>query len=150
CVRPLAQRDELDGMRVEGSPNADRLRRRLTDAMSLNRVASTELGMPKIVPAWLSRIGAALKEYPKLLVAASAAMRVSADVADWAHDKWTRYHNKLFKLGTEMIREISFDLSKYANDLEEYRKHGRPKPTTSGFSNWAARELILSGKPLPS
>jgi hypothetical protein len=148
--RLSAQRDELDGMRVEGSANADRLRRRLTDAMLLNRVASAELAMPKIVPAWLSRIGSALREYPKLIIAASAAMKVSADIADWAHDKWSKYNNKLFKLGTEMIREISTDLSRYGRDLDEYRKRGQSSATRSSFSNREARNLILSGKPLPA
>jgi hypothetical protein len=139
-------RQELDEIRDPDSINADRLRRRLTDALSLNRLARTELGMRRIVPSWLLRISSTLREYPKLIVAASSVMRASADIADWAHDKWSKYNDKLFRVGTELVREISSDLARYGSDLEEYRKNQTDGLPASTFSHRAARDLILNGK----
>lgn len=149
-------RDQLDGMSVPGSLNADRLRRRLTDAIALNRLASAELRAPRIVPAWLKRIGNALREYPKVILTAASAIKLTADIADWAHDKWSRYTDEVFKLGTKLIRDVANDISQYAQSLDEYRRAqiaaARAKSLTAPtpYIAWPnLREIIIQGREIP-
>jgi Leucine-rich repeat (LRR) protein len=100
------------------------------------------------------KIGSALREYPRLIALAAGAMKVTADIADWAHDKWSRYQEDLFKSGTRLIRDVSNDISQYAIDLEEYRKNlaasqARRRTHDENIA-WAdLRQIIIEGKPIP-
>jgi hypothetical protein len=87
--RLSSRRNELDSISIPGSTNIDRLRRRLTDALLLNRLAHSELSSPRIMPTWLNRLGNSLREYPRLIVV--AAHSVASLETAWSSRGNSRY-----------------------------------------------------------
>ena len=112
------ERKEFDALRNIDSHKADTLRRRLTDALVLNWLARGELRMPRIVAARLRRIAAALREYPALLEQSAQLIGRGVDVAEYAYDKWHLLKERMFKAGTQTVREIADDFANYAKRLE--------------------------------
>jgi hypothetical protein len=150
----ISRRAELDSLSVPGSSNADRLRRRITDVVTLSQIVRTELAMPRIIPAWLKHLGDALRDYPKLIVTAATAMRAAADIGDWAHDKWDKFNSKLFRAGIDTLREVANDISNLGRELDEKRRRSARRPSErmqdiDDYSAYAVRNLILAGRPVP-
>jgi hypothetical protein len=145
-----ADRDELDQIRLPGSANADRLRRRLTDALSLNRIALSELALPKVAPAWLRRLGETLRDYPRLIVIASDAIKAAADVADWAHHRWAEFEAKLFSVTTETLRLIAADLANFSVNLKNSNKITKKLSEKQSNDNSAKFAIIIDAEYLYS
>ena len=147
------ERKEFDALRNIDSPEADTLRRRLTDALVLNWLARGELRMPRIVAARLRRIAAALREYPALLEQSAQLIGRGVDVAEYAYDKWHLLKERMFKAGTQTVREIADDFANYAKRLEARRREDTaaaqlPKPPDD-FDIYHATAMIHAGKAPP-
>jgi hypothetical protein len=148
--RLSSRRTELDSIAIPGSENVDRLRRRLTDALLLNRLAHSELSSSRIMPIWLSRLGSSLREYPKLIIVAAQGVAVAADIAEWAHDKWSKFNDELFKVGIHALKDVAADIERLGSRLEIARQRQvRALSDGSGlpseFNMDEVYELILAG-----
>jgi hypothetical protein len=148
--RLSSHRNELDNISIPGSTNIDRLRRRLTDALLLNRLAHSELSSPRIMPTWLDRLGKSLREYPRLIVVAAHSVAVAADIADWAHDRWSKFNDDLFKVGTNLLKDVATDIEQFGNRLElarqqQMRALSKDPELPSGFDMAEVYRMILSG-----
>ena len=71
-----------------GSLKADNLKRQINDAQGLNRLARTELRMPKIVVHWYRRTVDALKDYPPLIKKTAAGLKDNADIVHIGLERW--------------------------------------------------------------
>jgi Leucine-rich repeat (LRR) protein len=147
------ERREFDALRKEGSSQADTLRRRLTDALILNWLGRGELRMPQIVAARLRRIASTLRDYPNLLEQSAQLISTGIDVAEYAFDKWHLLKARMFKAGTQTIREIADDFASYSKRLETRRHEGPavaqlPQPPED-FDIFRATEMIHAGKAPP-
>jgi hypothetical protein len=70
------------------SLKADNLKRQINDAQGLNRIARTELRMPKTVVYWYRRSVHALSDYPALIKKTAASLKDGADIAHVAVERW--------------------------------------------------------------
>jgi hypothetical protein len=130
------ERRQLDAVKVSDSKQADTLRRRVSDVLTLNWVGRGELRMPRIISARLRRIAGSLREYPALIEQAASVIGKGSDVADYAFDKWHALKERMFKAGTQTIREIADDISGFAKRLETRRREKiwvSARSSTSGF-----------------
>jgi hypothetical protein len=147
------ERKEFDSLRISDSQQADNLRRRITDALVLNWLGRGELRMPRVVAARLRRIANTLLEYPALLEQSAELIARGADVAEYAYEKWHVLKERIFKAGTQTVREMAQDLSSYAKKLEERRRVAfavadPPKPPED-FDIYRATAMIHEGRPPP-
>lgn len=144
----LDERHALDQIRAPDSAHADALRRQVTDALVLNWLGRGELRMPRIISARLRRIAISLRDYPRLLFQSANLMAKGADFADYAYDKWNSLNDRIFKVGTQTIREIADDISDFAKKLEVKRRGAPPAQDDTpppDFDIHRATELIHRG-----
>jgi Leucine-rich repeat (LRR) protein len=150
------ERKELDSIKNKASQQADILRRKITDTLVLSLLGRVELRMPRIVVTRLRRLANTLREYPTLLEQSAELIVQGADVADYAYDKWHSLKEKIFKVGTQTIREIAEDLRSYSQRLDQKRRAAvvvqqlpeTPEPPED-FNIYAATAMIHEGKSPP-
>ncbi len=143
---------ELAATANPDSRSADRLKRQISDGQGLNRLARAELWMPRIVASWYRSIVNALKEYPSLIKNTADDLKVGADIAEIAADRWHDFQKNRTTFWLEEFRKACDSLSNAADKLEERR---RRKATISGapadeFNSEVARAMILVGRVPPA
>jgi hypothetical protein len=147
------EKRDLDSIALPNSQRADTLRRRLTDVLVLNTLGRSELRMPRIVSARLRRIGAALREYPKLLRQSAELIARGTDVAEYAYHKWHELEERIFGAGTSTIREIANDIASYARKLEAKRRDSAAAVPSADppadFDIYEATRMIHAGTSPP-
>lgn len=70
------------------SVNAENLLRQISDARGLNRIARTELVMPRIVVHWYRRTVHALRDYPRLIKKTATDLKDGADILHVGVERW--------------------------------------------------------------
>jgi Leucine-rich repeat (LRR) protein len=150
-------RNEFDIIRNPNSEHADTLRRRLTDVIVLNSVGRAEIRMAQITTARLKRIAAAMREYPAAIKQAAHLIKVGADFADYAQQKWSSFEERLFRIGTNTIREVAEDIRRFAERLEpsvstagETAKGKGREPLDPTVDFLSAEHMIARGEVPPS
>lgn len=153
------ERQQLDAVRVRDSKRADTLRRRVTDVLVLNWLGRGELRMPRMVSARLRRLANSIREYPALIEQSADLIVKGSDVADYAFDKWHALKERIFKAGTQTIREIAEDVRRFAErlepslsaDSETAKGKGRDRePLDPAVDLLSAEHMIARGETPPS
>ena len=73
------------------SPTADKLKRQISDARGLNKLARAELRMPKVMVGWYRRIVDSLKQYPEVIKSTAAALKTGADILHLGLKRWHEF-----------------------------------------------------------
>jgi Leucine-rich repeat (LRR) protein len=137
--------------RPESEP-ADNLKRQLSDAVGLNRLARVELRMPTIVVGWYRRTVEALKEYPTLIRKTAESLKLGADVAEIAFERWHDFERNMSSFLVREFKETCDSFISMATILDERRRRGsgsRNSELPYDFDLARAREMILAGDPPP-
>lgn len=145
-----AAKNEVEKLVKPDSVKGDELKRQLTDARGLYRLARIELRMPQFVPEWLKRTASVAKDYPGLLRKTSKAIHVGVDVAESVNKVWTRFQDKMISASFEAIRDAADELLNLANKWEKKSKSSQGEVKLGNppddFDLDKVREDILVGK----
>lgn len=114
-----ATKDEVEKLVKRESAKGDELKRQLTDARGLYRLARIELRMPQFVPEWLKRTAAAARNYPGLLRITSRAIHVGVDVAESMNKVWSRLQDRITSASFDTMRDAADELLKLADKWEK-------------------------------
>ncbi len=107
------------------SSKADDLKRQIIDALGLNRLAGTELRMPKIVVSWYRRTVEALKDYPGLIEKTANGLRDGADIAEIGLDRWHEFERNLSRFFVKEFKETCDALIAVADRLRDRKRSNR-------------------------
>jgi Leucine-rich repeat (LRR) protein len=76
---------------AEPSSVADDLKRQMSDASGLLRLARAELRMPDFVPKWYQKTINTIKDYPKILQKTAKGVKIGIDIARPLADAWSHF-----------------------------------------------------------
>ena len=147
--------DEIRATTVPDSSRADRLLRTMKDAEGLNRLARAELGMKSVVLRWYRAAVDALQDYPALIRRFGEAVILGVDVAQPFAKRWNDLWSHLSDFILDELREIGETFVELARSLEKRGARTLAEPRDEEIdprqikAEHKARELILSGKPVP-
>ena len=139
-------RRDFDEVALPASEPAKDFRRTLTDAKVLAGLSRVELAQQNIIPAWLTRFGGWLSDYPTRIEQAGQALAVGVDIAETVHGGWRKLKSKLTDAVYSSLRDFSGELLGLAQRL---RKPGKAADPVEPFSISKMRARILGGEPLP-
>jgi hypothetical protein len=157
----LAKSEKLDGGLTDAkriveettrtdSSNADTLKRQITDAQGLNRLARVELQMPKVVVSWYRRTINALKDYPTLIKKTAGGLKDSADIVHIGLERWHDFKQNGATFLVDEFKKTCDTLVVVADRLDQLRQtnvDGVPPP--HDFDPQVAQEMIVAGKTPP-
>lgn len=150
-------RNDFDAIRNHASERADTLRRRLTDVEALNSVGRAEIRLKHVATARLKRIAGTLREYPAIIKQSAKLIKIGADVAEYAHMKWSTFEERLFKVTTDTVREVADDVIHYVENIERLRKpaggqdsNKRAKPPEPDLDLLEIERMIARGEVPPA
>ncbi len=142
----LEARHEFDEVALPASEPADHFRRTLTDAKVVAGLSRVEMAQESIIPAWLSRFGGWLSDYPARLERAGHALEVGVDIAETLHGGWRNFKKKLTDAAYSSLREFADELQVLGQRLGERR---RTTAQVELFAISKVRSKILVGEALP-
>ena len=90
-ARLVDARNIVEETTEPGSQTADTLKRQISDARGLNKLARAELEMPKIMFGWYRRILDSLKQYPEMIKSTAATLKTGADILHIALKRWHEF-----------------------------------------------------------
>jgi internalin A len=147
--------NEIREITVPGSSRADQLLRTIKDAEILNRVVRSELSMPSVALRWFRVAVDTLKDYPGLIRRFAGAIQLAVDVARPLAGRWHEIEANLSNFILDQFSNSAQTLVEISHVLESRlsRTPTDPRPEEIDPRQFAAerlaRELILSGKPVP-
>jgi Leucine-rich repeat (LRR) protein len=144
-------RNIISGVTKPESVKADNLKRQLSDAAGLNRLARAELGMPKIILGWYRRILDALRDYPSLIQKTARGFRTGVDIAEIAVHRWHEFEMHGSKFLIEELKSTCDALMAVSLKLYEHRRRKKIKGSSfEEFDAEKARAMIILGDKPPA
>jgi Leucine-rich repeat (LRR) protein len=139
-------RKEVEATPEPHSKPVEDLKRQLTDAIALSRLARIMLRMKAMIVTRYGRIVDALKNYPDLLERSFHAIRSGIDVGEEVAKRWHRFgENTVTFLADELRRTVDMlETVAIKLNLIAAGRHG-----ARAFSQTEAQRLILNGNPPP-
>ena len=147
--------DEIREITVPGSSGADQLLRAVKDAEVLHRLARAELAMKSVVLRWYGAVVDKLQDYPRLIHGLGDAIVIGVDVARAFIKRWDDFWSDAGDFVLKQIGDTGKMFAEVARILEQHRPRTSDMPHEEAVdprgikAEREARDLILSGKPVP-
>jgi Leucine-rich repeat (LRR) protein len=141
-------REDFDKVAQPSSDRADHFRRTLTDARVVAGLSRVEVAQENIIPAWLTRFGGWLSDYPTRLEDAGRGLDVGLDVVETVRGGWRRLKRNLTDVVYASLRDFAGELQSLGRRLGE-RQRGTTVPVEA-FATSKVRSKILAGQAPPA
>ena len=142
-------RDKVTESGEINSKGVDDLKRQLKDADGLNRLARAELKMPQVVPGWVRRLAHVLKNYPTIIRATSAALKVGADILKIGLHRWTNFWSNFEEFAIEEFKAVCDSFDQIADRLDDAHATSQNPVLPPGFDRNLVENMIINGQEIP-